>query len=403
MSKKIEYKPYERHSAFHRSGEKFEEDNFDLGTLDIVVSDKGESFKIKLRDDFLSLHYYHEAGKSSDWGKDFWAHWAIQLNFAVHCSTHAIGVSLAHLNAKEPLLKALYRFHVYYHVRRILERMKCILPKDRGWDPYRNSYDINSIDTISREYGATTKSWSEYKNKWRFYRTGLGGKYMYNHQNWRHWIPITSSSFTREGLEKISESIRVYTYLILSSQFAARHIIVGDTGPAIAAQRIFGDNLVDAIDKSVSIQDDVSRYENVLKYASSKLDYSVGKGLYMLPSNMILRPLDQVINGYNEKLVISTSDKIGKIVAQKPTVHVHKAIQKPYKAPLQKDKLQAPLKSKYFLNDHEKAVSGSAQGGHRTVHKTFIVQDEEQQHDEEKQALIIFLAVGIGGALWYFK
>ena len=41
--------------------------------------------------------------------------WDTQLNFAVHCATSALGVSVEHLNAQEPLVRALYRFHAYYH------------------------------------------------------------------------------------------------------------------------------------------------------------------------------------------------------------------------------------------------------------------------------------------------
>jgi len=54
----MKVKPHERHSSYYKSGEKFKDDDFDLSNLNIVVSDKGDSFPIKLRDDFLSLQYY---------------------------------------------------------------------------------------------------------------------------------------------------------------------------------------------------------------------------------------------------------------------------------------------------------------------------------------------------------
>ena len=94
-------------------------------------------------------------------------------------------------------------------------------------------------------------------------------------------------------------------YLILSSQQAARHGIIGDGAQAAAAQEIFVDNLEDVIKKEVSLEDDIARL-NVLKYARSELDYSVGRGLYMVPSNMLLKPLNQVIEGYNNKIVVNT-------------------------------------------------------------------------------------------------
>ena len=44
--------------------------------------------------------------------------WQMQLNFAVWCASSACGVSSAHLNYKKhPMIRAVYRLHVYYHVR----------------------------------------------------------------------------------------------------------------------------------------------------------------------------------------------------------------------------------------------------------------------------------------------
>ena len=41
-----------------------------------------------------------------------------QLNFVVLCASSACGVSSAHLNYKKhPMIGAVYRFHVYYHMR----------------------------------------------------------------------------------------------------------------------------------------------------------------------------------------------------------------------------------------------------------------------------------------------
>ena len=124
-----------------------------------------------------------------------------------------------------------------------------------------------------------------------------------------------SHGFTKAGIEKISESIRAYTYLILTSQYGARHGILGNGAEAIVAQRLFHDNLEDVINKTVSLQHDVSRYQDSLKYARSNLDYSVGGNLYMLPSNMLLKPLNQVMEGYNDKIVINNlGHGLGKVV-----------------------------------------------------------------------------------------
>ena len=53
------------------------------------------------------------------------------------------------------------------------------------------------------------------------------------------WIIEASDGFTDVGLLKISESVRAYAYLILSSQASARSSIVGNTVSALTAQSAF--------------------------------------------------------------------------------------------------------------------------------------------------------------------
>ena len=53
------------------------------------------------------------------------------------------------------------------------------------------------------------------------------------------WIIERSVGFTDVGLYKISESVRAYAYLILSSQASARSPIVGNLASALTAQSAF--------------------------------------------------------------------------------------------------------------------------------------------------------------------
>ena len=54
----------------------------------------------------------------TNWNKAPMRLWQTQLNFAVFCASSACGVSSVHLNdTKHPMIRAVYRFHVYYHVR----------------------------------------------------------------------------------------------------------------------------------------------------------------------------------------------------------------------------------------------------------------------------------------------
>ena len=118
------------------------------------------------------------------------------------------------------------------------------------------------------------------------------------------WIIETSVGFTDVGLLKISESVRAYAYLILSSQASARSGIVGNTASALTAQSAFLNNFEDIVNRRVDIREDIKHYQNTLSYALSKVDYSVDEHLYMLPSDMNLKIRSGTV-GYNNKILVS--------------------------------------------------------------------------------------------------
>ena len=67
--------------------------------------------------------------------------WQTQLNFAVWCASSACGVSSAHLNySKHPMVRAVYRFHMYYHVRRVLKSLQTPLQHETGFIAADNPY-----------------------------------------------------------------------------------------------------------------------------------------------------------------------------------------------------------------------------------------------------------------------
>ena len=64
------------------------------------------------------------------------------------------------------------------------------------------------------------------------------------------------------------------------------------------------------INEDYSIGIDIERYQGVLEHALSKVDFSVGIGIYMLPSNLNLSI--GKAKGYNNKILVSNTDmKIG--------------------------------------------------------------------------------------------
>ena len=118
------------------------------------------------------------------------------------------------------------------------------------------------------------------------------------------WIIEKLVGFTDVGLLRISESVRAYAYLILSSQASARSSIVGNTASALTAQSAFLNNFENVVNRRVTIQEDIKCYQDTLSYASSKVDYSVGEHLYMLPSDMTFKIRPGTV-GYNNKILVS--------------------------------------------------------------------------------------------------
>ena len=110
--------------------------------------------------------------------------------------------------------------------------------------------------------------------------------------------------FTDVGLLRISESVRAHAFLILSSQASARSSIIGNSASSLTAQSAFLNNFENFVNRSVNIQEDIKHYQETLSYASSKVDYSVGENLFMLPTNMELRIRSGTV-GYNNKILVS--------------------------------------------------------------------------------------------------
>ena len=148
-----------------------------------------------------------------------------------------------------------------------------------------------------------------------FYATGYG---IFGHEvkatersppdNLTQWIITQSKGFTRKGIKKTSRSVMAYVYLVFSFQVQAMSTIVGNSAPAVDAQQLFKDTFKSLINEDLSI--DIEKYQGVLEHALSKVDFSVGIGIYMLPSNLNLAIGKK--EGYNNKTLASnTAMKIG--------------------------------------------------------------------------------------------
>ena len=144
-------------------------------------------------------------------------------------------------------------------------------------------------------------------------------------KNLTHWILKTSKGFTRIGLTMISKSVRAYVYLLLTSQVQARSKIVGKPANALDAQNIYINSFKELLKSGYSIADDIARYQGVLEHAMSKVDFSVGAEIYMLPSSMNLNI--NKTQGFNNNILISESsyklgvnNKVNVIAKQKTAI-----------------------------------------------------------------------------------
>ena len=72
----------------------------------------------------------------------------------------------------------------------------------------------------------------------------------------------------------------------------------------MTAQSAFLNNFENVVNRRVDIREDIKHYQDTLSYASSKVDYSIGESIYMIPSDMKLKIRSRTV-GYNNKILVS--------------------------------------------------------------------------------------------------
>ena len=175
------------------------------------------------------------------------------------------------------MIRSVYCFHVYYHVRRVLKRLQVPPRHETGFNAADNPYTESEFFKICEDYRVPNdpmKYWDE--------------KFYWSYQRGAHWpddylgpdsmtqsIIEASVGFTDVGLLRIWESVRAYAHLILSSQASARSSIVENMASALTAQSPFLNNFEDIVNRRLNIQEDIKHYQDTLSYASSKVDCSL--------------------------------------------------------------------------------------------------------------------------------
>ena len=130
----------------------------DLYIQNITVAehddDHSDSFQVKFLNVFTSYRLGAvrvEDQRFKDWDHYKFTLWQLQLNFAVFCASSACGVSVEHLKTKKPMIRSIYRFHVYYHIRKILKIPEIPIPYENSFNQYNNLYNHEMFIKICGE------------------------------------------------------------------------------------------------------------------------------------------------------------------------------------------------------------------------------------------------------------
>ena len=248
------------------------------------------------------------------------------------------------------MIRSVYHFHV----RRIFKRLQTPLPHETGFNATEDPYTKSEFFKICEDYRVPNDP-MKYRDETFYwtYKRGVGWPDDYiGPDSMTRWIIETSVGFTDVGLLRISESVRAYAYLILCSQASARSSIIGNSASSLTAQSAFLNNFENVVNRSVNnIQEDIKRYQETLSYASSKVDYSVGENLFMLPSNMQLRIRSGTVGDNNKILVSDKKFNLGKNdevnassakseeeTTRKQTTTIHKVVTKAPQPPATAEK-----------------------------------------------------------------
>ena len=303
--------------------------------------------------------------------------WCATAGCGVSFSDHLNGPE-AH---KNPLLQSVYVFHVYYTTRRILKEMSIALPQDDSSDPINNAYNRIAYERLCSEFGVHPET--DWRQKEFLNSNGLGdvhtkGHTAFTQTDFRHdgpdkhvaaknagnldptrmtfgsevsggrhcgvsscdWNPPKkahidfilqddgvdgawstfvldkSKGLTEAGMARIDDSIRTYVWALLGAQAQTKARITD----SFEARKQFLSNVEDAINSPINISDSITRYQKVLQYAGSEVNYLFGQGLYMAPSNMILN-INPGIAGYNNLILKGPADlPLGKVDVQKDSI-----------------------------------------------------------------------------------
>ena len=324
----------------------------------VVKSREGETFQTNFKDlfsDYLlpDIRTDADINRYKTQPLNFYQN---QLNFAVWCATSGCGVGLDILSSKDVTIANLFKFHVYFTIRKILELLKCPIPGDNIFNPLNNNIDHEAYVDTCRFFNVDQHhNWKQTVDKTSgglgtaYYGGGrvvpgknyddhiltnfgryAGATYMgfglpdppkgsghsstytveYIRQSketsnaWTTFIK-DKTSFTEAGIIKINETVRTFVFSLLGAQAQTKTSVL-TPGTGLDARRQFAVIVEDVINTPIDIEASINRFQDSLQYAKSSLNFVIAPGIYLMPSDMELRV--GVHEGYNNNIQIATTD-----------------------------------------------------------------------------------------------
>ena len=122
-------------------------------------------------------------------------------------------------------------------------------------------------------------------------------------------MPNRVSGLTQNGLGRINRSIEAFGYCILGAQANTRSSIIGATGTARNTQTDFLVLFDDAI-RNLTVSNGPVKYQEAIEKTKVRLNFSIARGVLLLPSQMIINT--EGVVGYTNNLTRTTDDmKLG--------------------------------------------------------------------------------------------
>ena len=107
-----------------------------------------------------------------------------------------------HMHAEKPMIRGIYCFHVYYHIRRILKIIQIPLPLVNSFHQFNNPYSPEIFMKICSEYGFNNDltKWRNqgYFTTWqrKAWETGRPEKSYIKDDSFSRWIIEKSDGLT---------------------------------------------------------------------------------------------------------------------------------------------------------------------------------------------------------------